>query len=159
MREPDPNLTENEARVLADIGEYGVHIVHVLEGDQGHGFSYTVGLTCSFEHPEVIVFGLPEQIAHELLNAIADNASNGAQYVAGATADDLLHGYPVRMLGVAADDHGDYLGLAQWAYEGAEFEVVQLVYPDKQGRWPWDDSASKGFQDAQPVVGRRESSQ
>ena len=36
MREPDPNLTENEARVLADIGEYGVHIVHVLEGDQGH---------------------------------------------------------------------------------------------------------------------------
>ena len=41
--------------------------------DGGARFSYTVGLWHSFEQAEVVVFGLPEEVAHELLNAVADN--------------------------------------------------------------------------------------
>lgn len=158
MREADPNQTESEAQVLTDIVEYGLHIVHVLADDDandGARFSYTVGLWHTFEQPEVVVFGLPEEVAHSLLNALADNASEGAKYPAGTSHDDLLHGYPVRMLEIAGDKFDALFGLARWAYEGEDFHAVQLVYPDKQGRWPWDESARKGFRACQPVVGRR----
>ena len=46
-----------------------------------------------------------------------------------------------------------HLGAAIWAHEGEDFEAVQLVWPDKQGRWPWDD-AREGFRALQPVLER-----
>ena len=51
--------------------------------------------------------------------------------------------------------HGAFLQKACWAYEGEEFPVVQLVWPDKQGRWPWEDGVRAGFRDAQPVLAMR----
>ena len=158
MREPDPSLTASEAKVLADVIEYGVHVVHVLEDESGPGFSYTVGLWHSFGQPEVLVFGLGDEIAHELLNLVADEASDGDKCTHGTRHEGLLEGYPVQFLGIESSEHARYLGLAQWAYEGEEFPVVQLVYPDRMGRWPWDPATKKGFRECQPVVGRRDPS-
>lgn len=158
MRQPDPSHSRSEAKVLEDVTEYGVHIVHVLEDDEEEGarFSYTVGMWHSFRQPEVIVFGLPEAVAHDLLNVAADEAGNGAELTAGSRHDGFLEGYPVRFLAVEPADYPDYVGVGQWAYGDAEFPVVQLVYPDKQGRWPWDEATAAGFRATQPVLGRRE---
>jgi hypothetical protein len=46
------------------------------------------------------------------------------------------------------------LGAALWAYEGDGFDAVQLVWPDKQGRWPWQDDVRDGFRALQPVLER-----
>jgi hypothetical protein len=160
MHNADPTLPERLAQVLADIEEYGLHIVHVLEDDADPTgeprFSYTVGLWHSFEQPEVVVFGLPEDVAHELLNEIADEAAEGRRFVAGTRHDDLLQGYPVRFLAIDEAVRDEHCGVANWAYAGEPFTAVQLVYPDKQGRWPWDESTRQGFRKGQPVIGRRE---
>jgi hypothetical protein len=120
----------------------------------GPGFTFSVGLWHNFEQPEVIAFGLPEDVAHRLINAIADEADEGHRFLDGETNDQLLVGYPVQFVAVPANAYADHLGSAQWAYEGAEFPCVQLVWPDKQGRWPWTSGVREGFRRIQPVLGR-----
>ena len=38
-------------------------------------------------------------------------------------------------------------------HEGNSFPVLQLVFPDKSGIWPWDENASEEFKRYQPVLG------
>ena len=154
MRARTDDLSPPDRKLLDDVDEYGVHIVHVPEDDEGPGFSFTVGLWHNFEQPEVIVFGLPEPVAHELLNALADAADEGQKFLADQRHESLLVGYPVRFVAVPKAQFDEFLGSAVWAYGGDDFGCVQLVWPDKQGRWPWEPGVREGFAESQPVLGR-----
>ncbi len=154
MRERTDDLPPPDAKLFDDIAQYGVHIVHVPEDDADPSFSFTVGLWHSFEQPEIVVFGLPEPVAHELLNAIADEVAEDRKFLPDSRHDGVLVGYPVRFVAVPKQRYDDYLGSAVWAYEGDEFPCVQLVWPDKQGRWPWESGVRAGFAESQPVLGR-----
>lgn len=154
MRARTEDLQAAERKLFDDIEEYGVHIVHVPEEDDAPGFSFTVGLWHTFEQPEVVVFGLAEEVAHDLLNALADDAAEDKKFLADTRHDGVLVGYPVRFIAVPKAQYDDYLGSAVWAYEGDDFPCVQLVWPDKQGRWPWEAGVREGFAAAQPVLGR-----
>ncbi len=84
MRAPTPELTPEQHEVLADIAEQGVHVVHVPgDGPGGPSYSYTVGLWDSFEQPEIVVFGMPEDVAQVLLDALGVDASEGRRFPAG----------------------------------------------------------------------------
>jgi hypothetical protein len=154
MRERSTDLQPADRKLLDDVDEFGVHVVHVPEDEDGPGFSFTVGLWHTFQQPEVVVFGLAEDVAHDLLNAIADEAADDRKFLADSRHDDVLVGYPVRFFAVPKSSYEDVLGSAVWAYEGDDFPAVQLVWPDKQGRWPWDPDVREGFASAQPVLGR-----
>lgn len=156
MRAIHDSLTESERTILDDIEAEGVHVVHVGgEGDDLE-YSFSVGLWHSFEQPEVIVFGLPTEIAEDLIQAIADDASDGKLCLAGSQNDGLIQSVTVRFFEVPKPQYRDYLGEAVWAYENDDFPAVQLVWPDKQGRWPWEEDVREGFRDSQPVLGRSE---
>lgn len=157
MRELSDDLSPDEKKVLQDVLEEGVHLVHVPGDDDGPAFSFTIGLWFQFEQPEVIVFGLPDEVSTELLNAVTDEASDGKRFQNGEDHKDLLVGYTVRFLDVPKDKILEHLGTAQWAYDGTEFPCVQLVWPDKQQRWPWDEQARDGFRASQPILGTHES--
>lgn len=156
MRALDDSLTESERRILEDVAQFGVHVLHVPGDGEGPGFSFSIGLWHSFGQSEVIVFGLPPEVAHELINAVADEAEDGHQFADGTRHDGLLEHYPVSFCAVPKSCYRDYLGTAIWAYEGDDFPAVQLVWPDKQGRWPWQEGVREGFRSGQPVLGRLE---
>lgn len=155
MRASTADLSPAEQKILADIAEYGLHVVTVPEDAEGPGFSFSVGLWESFQQPEVILFGLPGEVATELINLVADEADEGQRFLDGTRHEGLLQDYPVRFLEVPKSRYGEFLGIASWAYEGEDFAAVQLVWPDKQGRWPWDPSAREVFRAGQPVLGQR----
>jgi hypothetical protein len=150
----DDATDDVERKVLADVEEHGLHIVHIPTDDDGPGYSFTIGLWHNFEQPEVVVFGLPMEVAEELLNALADDADGGKRFLADERHEGLLVGYPVRFVAVPVELHGEFLGTAVWAYAASEFPCVQMVWPDKQGRWPWEPGVRDGFAQAQPVLGR-----
>ena len=156
MREVTADLQPSERRILDDIEEHGVHFVHVAENEDRPGFSSTVGFWHSFEQPEVIVFGMPPEVARDLLDVIADEASEGKTFLAGSQHEGLLQHYAVRFLEVPVSLHGEYFGAASWAYEGGEFRAVQLVWPDKQGRWPWSEGVREVFRECQPLLAKWE---
>jgi hypothetical protein len=150
MRARNQDLSPAECGILSDIDDYGVHIEHV-SALEAPGWSFTVGLWHRLCQPEIVVFGLPDDVAHELLDLVADLAADGRRFLAGSVHDDLLEGYPVRFRAVPKAHFGAYLGAAVWAHEGDGFDAVQLIWPDKQGRWPWED-VREGFRALQPVL-------
>ena len=156
MRASDDNLTDSEREILDAIETQGVHVEHVAGGDGGPGFSFTVGLWHTFGQPEVIVFGLEDHVAQDLLDEVADLADEGRKFLADSKHDGLLQHYPARFFAVPKSAYAEFLGVAVWAYEGDDFAAVQLVWPDKQGRWPWEAGVRDVFRERQPVLARRE---
>jgi hypothetical protein len=143
---------QHEQKAVDDVQRYGLHIVHVLAEGDLPPFAYTVGLYRTFGHPEILIYGLPKDGAHRLLNHLADNLRAGKRYTVGETSDDLLDGYVCTFRLVPPAHYREHLGWASWFNESPEFPTFQLVYPDREGRWPWQDGVSEGFRRNQPVL-------
>lgn len=152
MRPATPDLTPEQRKVLADVAEYGCHIVTVPEDGDSPDYAFTVGLAHTWQHPEVVVVGLAEEVAQDLLNAVADMIDEGARFSAGQVVNGLIDTYPVTFKPIPASHLPGYLGTACWAHADAAFEALQLVYPDKLGRYPWHDGVAQGFRDVQPLL-------
>jgi Domain of unknown function (DUF4262) len=112
-------------------------------------YAYTVGLA-GHDRPELVVTGLPYDQAAALLNNIAGRLLQASPprlgplvpLPDGRRAEIVLVAEPSVHLVVAA------------ALNGPGFSALQLVYPDEQGRWPWD-ADFRGGRGGQPVLGGR----
>jgi hypothetical protein len=139
-----------EQQVHADVREYGWHVIHV--GGAGPEFAYTVGLYRTFGHPEVVVLGLPGGVAHRLLNAVGAEVRAGRAFAAGSASREILERFDVAFRPVPPEAHRGRLGWAVWFYDGPAFPALQVVYPDRDGRFPWEAGVADGLRAAQPVL-------
>lgn len=141
-----------EARCVADVERYGLHVIKVGAEDDSPAFAYTVGLYHTFAHPEVIILGLDLDVMHELLNGVAVELRGGARFTPGAVSDAFLEGYDVTFRAVPERQYRPYLGWANWFNEGLAYPTLQMVYPDREHRWPWEPGVAEDFRRNQPVL-------
>jgi hypothetical protein len=141
-----------EQKIIADVETHGWHVIRVFEDGRSPEFAYTVGLWKSFRHPEIIIIGLPADTAHVILNDAGEAIRSGERFVPGMESNAFLEGYPVAFREIPKHLQWPYLGFAYWFYEGADVPAVQLVYPDRESRWPWEQGVSEGFRAMQPVI-------
>jgi hypothetical protein len=153
VQEQHGEPTPEQKQILADIVALGAHIAHVPASDDWPEYSYTAGLTTTFGHPELILFGLEPESAEALLDALIDEIDEGRRFLVGSEHEGLLRNYPLRIHGVPSAMMETILPRALWA-SGGVATAVQLVWPDKQGRWPWQDDVREGFAELQPVLDR-----
>ena len=66
--------------------------------------------------------------------------------------DALVDGYPCCFVEVAKSQYYDFVGFARWYYRGNDFPLYQIVWPSREGLFPWHPNASKEFKVAQPVI-------
>jgi Domain of unknown function (DUF4262) len=67
----------------------------------------------------------------------------GETFSPGRDYDDVLEGFDCRFVPVDPQWYSAFLGYAQWFYEAEHgFPVLQLVLPDRQGCYPWDECYS-----------------
>lgn len=142
-----------EQKLLDDIDAFGWHGLHILGDDEYPPFSYTVGLFHSYGHPELLICGLPSDMAHAILRIAAQAAAQGQPIDLSAPTDALLEDYTCAFVPVPVGAYADHVGFARWYYGDDTFPVVQVVWPAKSGHFPWDADAPPGFLDAQPVLG------
>jgi hypothetical protein len=152
MRPLTDDLAPAERDVLAHIEEYGCHVTTVAADEHGPGYAFSTGLWHKFQQPEVVVVGLPHDVATQLINLVCDDAEDGVRYAEGDRTDNLLHGYFVTFRAVPRTHYPGWLGIALWAYQSDDFPVLQLVWPDKQGRFPWQEGVREGFLASQPLL-------
>jgi Domain of unknown function (DUF4262) len=145
-------MTGGDAQMRADIATYGWHVIKVYEDDEGPAFAFTIGLFQRFGHPELIVFGLPPDTMHLMLNGAGENVRAGRPYAAGLNYDDILEGYSCTFRPVPRRHYEAYLGSARWYYEGDDFPVLQLIWPDREHRYPWAAPPDAWIRGAQPVL-------
>ncbi|GAB3361408.1 DUF4262 domain-containing protein [Lysobacter tyrosinilyticus] len=142
-----------EESVLRNIGEHGWHFTHVFGDDEGPSFSYSVGLLSSYNHPEIILFGLPQEAAHGLVSLIADRAASGDPIDLSKPSDEIIQGYPCIFVEVSRMNREEYALSDCWLYQDSDFSMYQLVWPSKQGLFPWHPDAPESFRWSQPVLG------
>ncbi|MBC8137367.1 MAG: DUF4262 domain-containing protein [Fibrella sp.] len=150
---PEPE-DDYDRKVIANIETYGWHVVIVPEDDEGAGFAYTVGLTYSYGHAEIILFGLPQDVTHAVLNETGDRAKSGTRIAANTYVEGLLEGYDCGFVTVHKTQYREYLGQCRWLYGGNEFDALQCVWPDMCGLFPWDEGFPESLRIKQPNLGR-----
>lgn len=78
-RPPEPE-DEHDRKLLADVERHGWHVIGVEEADEGPAFAYSIGLYHNFQHPEVILFGLPVRVMHRVINAVGEKIKSGEKF-------------------------------------------------------------------------------
>jgi len=148
----DPRERAFEERCVADVERYGLHVLEVGAEEDSPAFAYTVGLHRTFAHPELIILGLGLDTMHQLLNDVAAALRAGRRFAAGDVTDEFLEGYDVTFRTVPERHYRPYLGWANWFNGGRAYPALQMVYPDRARRWPWEPGVADDFRRNQPVL-------
>jgi len=149
----DPDLDSSDRRLLTSVRDHGWHVMGILEDGDEPGWSFTIGLTTSFQHPELVIVGLKTELTHVLLNNLGETIREGRRYSPGDSVEDLLDGYRCEVIKVDRARYHDWLGYARWYYRGDEFEALQIVWPDRDHVFPTATGAPAALVRMQPLLG------
>jgi hypothetical protein len=136
-----------EQNLVAQIRQHGWFGTHVSADP---GFSYTTGIWHKFAFPEVIVFSLPRDIAHDTCWHIYRGLEAGRRFPVGQATDDVFGNYAAVLAPVAPRHCAEYLRSSRWFYRTSDFPCLQLVFPDERGHFPWSPEATEEFRRSQP---------
>lgn len=144
-------------KIKSDIARYGWSGIFVFDSDADRPpFLYTIGLT-EIDLPEILVVGLPPDIAHGMvISAIKDMLDEGYVPKDGTVTEKVLTGYKVRYRDLDANlARTHYACQAFFYYENFAGprtpSVIQLVWPDEQGRFPGETDCAGWVADAQTL--------
>jgi hypothetical protein len=142
-----------EQKVFDDIKRYGWHVLGVEPDETSPGFAYSIGLWHQFNHPEVILFGLPYEVMGRIINTIGEQVKAGTEFEAGKPYYEIFEGYPCMFETVANVQIGNFLCWARWFYGYEDqFPALQGFWPDKAGKFPWDEGFDSKFLPYQPLL-------
>lgn len=157
MSEHDPRCEgTDDAKLLADVQEYGWHVVRVLEKGDTPGWAFSIGLYKNFHHPEIVVFGLNEDLMYYLINDIGEEVRKGKTFQVGGLYRDLIESYACTFKPVNQVWYRDFLGYANWFYKNQDYPVPQCIWPDRNSRFPWEPDFNENWMWAQPLLFRDE---
>ena len=145
-------MNHPDRKILEDIEQFGCSVMHIAAEDDLPPFSFSVGISRSAKAPEVIVVGLKQPIAHFVVNEYNRRVQSGKPLISGQRYEGFIEGFEVFATGVHSSNYKEYLGYNLWLYEGPHFEVLQLVYPNTSGVWPWERPEGDWFRSWQPLL-------
>jgi hypothetical protein len=144
-----------EKAILHNVKTYGFHIAFIEADDYLPAFAYTIGLYKTYNHPEIILFGLKQEVMNGLLNGIGDDIKEGTIYNTNENYKDLINNYPIQFIEVDKEHYADYVGYCAWFNNSSfDFPLYQMVWTDKQSRFPWEDDFFKDWKFKQPLLDR-----
>jgi hypothetical protein len=117
--------------------------------------TYSVGLLETFGHPEVIVFGLIGEAANCALAGLIDRfPRKGATMPLNEPIDGVFKELPAILKSVPAMVGAPYALIAQAEATARHvpFSLVQLVWPDLLGHFPWEQDFDRSFVELQPQL-------
>ena len=145
-------MNPEDQKVIDDVAKYRWHVVKVMEDSQGPAFAYSVGLYQTFKHPEIIVVGLPPDWMHQIANNAGFAIRGGARFEDGVRSGEILEKSEVTFREVLRAHYHDYLGIALWFYKKHHFPTLQCLWPDRDGRFPWDEGYSDSLKGLQTLL-------
>ena len=143
---------DGERKVIADIETFRWHCVRILEEGGGPPWTFTIGLYETWQHPELIITGLSKATAHQVLDNMAVPIKAHRPIDLSTTTEELLTGYACCFVEVPKQKYFINVGFARWYYRGNDFPLYQIVWPSKEGYFPWHPNATASFKRWQPVL-------
>jgi Domain of unknown function (DUF4262) len=143
------DLTEQDERTISHVEQFGCSVVQVKSNTSGPGWSYTVGVHDTASGPEIITVGLREKTALFLLNEAARRMRDHIDLSEGRYRD-MIGEVECEFRPVDQKWVKHLMGWALWYYDGADFPVLQAIYPDLENRFPGEPGFDCNFQ--QPLL-------
>ncbi|MCF6734980.1 DUF4262 domain-containing protein [Blastococcus sp. KM273129] len=141
----DPDQVLGDLRRVIDT--FGWAVLHGGGTPGEPRYSYTVGLA-AWEHPEIIVVGLPFPAAEKYLNLVGEAVRAGARFAPGTATTALTdEDSPVVFLRVQESDR---LTVVEELH--GTVDALQLIWPDSTGRLPWQEG-HRNPPGTQPLLG------
>ncbi|WP_338846304.1 DUF4262 domain-containing protein [Massilia sp. W12] len=149
---PEPE-DDSDRKLLSDIGEFGWHVVGIHEEENSPRFAFTVGLYYQYLHPEIMIMGLPHEVAHALLVSVQSITHKGG-YIQPWSAVEEIASFPLVAVPIHFSHYKEHLGYGMWFYKSLPepFPAIQLVWPDKAGVFPWQDGYDQRYFQLQRVL-------
>ena len=151
---PEPE-NEYDKELIAQIEQVGWYNVHVAEENGFPAYAFSIGHFFKQNHPELIVVGLPPEVAHQLLNiAVVKIVGAKEEIEPYKKYDDFTENLTVAFVPVSLEYYGEYLGYANWYYGALPkpYPAMQMVWPDREGKYPWEQGYDKRFLQLQPIL-------
>jgi len=149
-------FAKGDRKITKDVNTYGWHVVKVMPQGDDPGWAYSVGMFRTLEHPEILIFGLPDTSMHAIINHVGERVREGAKFADGVEDGDTLDGYRCVFKAVDKFWYPWIFGYGRWFYGDDEFPALQLIWPDKQSHYPWDSEYRKDLIPLQPLLYERE---
>ena len=140
---------QDEQNFVAHIREHGWFRTRVFGDEEGPGFSYTTGFSVHLNRPELMTFGMKNEIAHDLFWGLFRYAEQGNILPIGSRTGDAFSNLPAYAFHVSKKYYPDFLGWSRWFYGGDDFACLQIVWPDRAGKFPWEVGFDPKFQGLQ----------
>lgn len=121
------------------------------------GYVYTIGFPQAFGFPEVVLFGLQPVAARGLFDLVVDLLRGGTEIPLGVELTGLLDN-DLRCVFAPVDreEWDELFATAIAWHRGEPFDVVQLLWPDRNGFLPMEAGFDRRLRLAQPVIGLTE---
>lgn len=137
-----------------NIDKFGLQVIMVTSTNYSPSFSYSVGLTKTYNHPEIICFGFSNSLGHEIINDVAEIIKNGEIIESGKIYTEIFKDSRATFLKVDKRNIQDYFGAGLNYYEDEEFNALQLIWTDRNDKFPWEDNFEEEFLFKQPLLDR-----
>ena len=152
--------TEFERRICDCVESHGCFVMTVGPedgGEAGPRWSYSIGFTQTFRLPEVVLYGLPGDLGFQLVNDLAAMCRDGLRLADHVAVDNLVQGF--RCIARSVDESWliqSCFASALWFHrtqmQSALTDVVQIVWPDPEGLYPWEPGCADWVRADQPEL-------
>jgi len=134
-------------KIDSAIEEQGWAYVMTSQSPGSVPFLYTIGLT-EMDLPELVIFGLDQPtaraIAERAMEKLKQLKRSGHPIQDGLIGDQVIAGSPVVFREIPWGKAASYVRVAKARYQ-RKLEVMQIVLPDANGRFPWEPGCDEQF--------------
>lgn len=142
------SIEEQIQQLVADlrqkIADHGFAIACVFGEENTPPFGYTIGLSTK-GLAEIFIAGVPPEAIHGILNDVGRRALEGKiALTPREPMDGLIDQFMAALMPVKSEMKTKTLRLVEPVLDPApdNWEAVQLVWPDTEGRFPWSEEVS-----------------
>jgi hypothetical protein len=153
--------------MFRDILTHGCSVLTITPDEENpeppYDFTYTLGFYLNLLHPEFLILGISPDVSVRLMNSLFAVIEAGDRFAENHTLR-YNFGLGERKLVaklVPQERYYDYLGYGCWFYRSPlwnvspiaehKFPVLQLVWPDPAGLYPWDPGCDPRVRDIQTL--------
>jgi hypothetical protein len=150
----DVEQSDYALELMHNIETYGFQVTSVFDPKgKDPNFAYSIGIQKTTGSPEMIVFGMSPRTAHYLISTYFEQAKAGRCFVPSRPYSGFSKNHTVFVQPVLRSKYAHFMAAADGYYGKRGYKAVQLIYPDKLGRWPWNADVPSRFKSLQPVLG------
>ena len=143
-------------KITENVKDMGSSIMYMEKDQNFPPYAYSIGFFENFQHPEIIMFGLPKEKCYRTFERIYQLLLESDEVMVPfeCNYDIIQNDLPVLFTDISFSAAYKYMEYANWFYKEKTliYPVLQLIWPDEKGYFPWQVSFNTDFIGHQPIL-------